>query len=48
MVTFLWLQALLCEQVMHPAQTIALEFPEIPKQLSLKIRVAQKLASVYR
>ena len=26
MVTFLWLKALLCEQVMHPAQTIALEY----------------------
>ena len=28
MVTFLWLKALLCEQVMHPAQTIALEYPK--------------------
>ena len=49
MVTFLWLQALLCEQVMHPAQTIALELPKSPNnclQLVTTVCVARWLPAL--
>ena len=49
MVTFLWLQALLREQAMHPAQIIALELPKSPNnclQLVTTVCVARWLTAL--
>ena len=49
MVTVLWLQALLREQAMHPAQIIALELPKSPNnclQLVTTVCIARWLTAL--